>query len=69
MNWKEVGISELEAMKIVERGINNLVDSDDQAAQGYTPCGKCYLDTLMLHKGEWFIWYNNRENSSGIMRC
>lgn len=69
MNWKKTGITEAEAMKIVERGINNLVDSDPLAAEGFTPCGKSYLDTLMFNNGAWFIWYNDRENSSGIMRC
>ena len=69
MNWKKVGISEIEAMKIVERGISNMVNSDDRAAEGFTPCGKCYLDTLMLHKGKWYIWYNNREGSSAMMEC
>jgi hypothetical protein len=69
MNWKKMNITELEAMEILERIIDNMVETLPNAADGCHPIGKCYLDSLMYskEKGKWYIWYNDLNESSGIV--
>ena len=69
MIWKRTGITENQAMEKVIRGIENMVENDKNAAEGFTPVGKSFLDSLMLIRGKWYIWYNTAEGSTGAVRC
>lgn len=69
MKWKNTGISEMQAMAIVERCIDRMVETLPNAADGIVPIGECFLDSLMLNtkNQKWFIWYNDSNGSTGAI--
>lgn len=69
MKWRRTGICESVAMQMVARCIDSMVELLPNAADGITPVGECYLDSLMYDekKEKWYIWYNDKNGSTGVI--
>lgn len=61
------GISKELADELTELLLLKLKEREGENFKYCTPIGKRYSDSLMSAGGKWFIWYNDKNNSSGIV--